>query len=62
MGAQLRQSHKAVGNYVTCSLLQYNYLVDARTRTGMKNVQWRNSILIFDEAHNVEVCLPSTAD
>ncbi len=47
---------------MTCSLLQYNYLVDARTRTGMKNVQWRNSILIFDEAHNVEVCLPSTAD
>lgn len=22
---------------------------------GMKNVNWRNAILVFDEAHNVEV-------
>lgn len=43
---------------LTCGLsaaLQYNYLVDPQTRMGMKNVQWRNAILIFDEAHNVEV-------
>ena len=34
---------------------QYNYLVDPRTRMGMKKVAWRGAILIFDEAHNVEV-------
>ena len=39
--------------------VQYNYLVDARTRMGMKNVNWRNAILVFDEAHNVEVGEPS---
>ena len=36
-------------------LMPYNYLVDARTRFGMKGIQWRGSVLIFDEAHNVEV-------
>lgn len=37
--------------------MPYNYLVDPQTRMGMKNVQWRSAILIFDEAHNVEgVC------
>lgn len=35
--------------------MQYNYLVDARTRMGMKNINWLNAILVFDEAHNVEV-------
>ncbi len=37
-------------------LMPYNYLVDARTRFGLKSIQWRGSVLIFDEAHNVEVC------
>ena len=35
-------------------LMPYNYLVDARTRFGLKSIQWRGSVLIFDEAHNVE--------
>jgi DEAD_2 len=35
--------------------VQYNYLIDPQTRMGMKHIQWRNSVLIFDEAHNVEV-------
>ena len=47
-------------------LMPYNYLVDARTRFGMKGIQWRGSVLIFDEAHNVEVrgprlCAPKHA-
>jgi DEAD_2 len=40
---------------VSFCVLQYNYLVDPQTRMGMKHLQWRNSVLIFDEAHNVEV-------
>ena len=38
--------------------MQYNYLIDPQTRMGMKHIQWRNSVLIFDEAHNVEVTSP----
>ena len=29
--------------------------VDARTRGGLRMLRWQNSVLIFDEAHNVEV-------
>eukprot|EP00873_Tetraselmis_striata_P036147 jgi/Tetstr1/456411/TSEL_043145.t1 len=35
----------------------YNYLIDGRTRRSLGSIDWRNSIVIFDEAHNVEsVC------
>ena len=34
--------------------MPYNYLIDAKTRGGL-GVQWANAVLIFDEAHNVEV-------
>lgn len=33
--------------------MPYNYLVDAKTRSGLK-LTWPNAVLIFDEAHNVE--------
>jgi DEAD_2 len=36
--------------------LPYNYLVDPVTRTGLK-IDWQDCIMIFDEAHNVTVCL-----
>jgi len=29
--------------------------VDARMRGGLRMLRWQNSVLIFDEAHNVEV-------
>jgi regulator of telomere elongation helicase 1 len=34
-------------------LLPYNYLVDPSIRSTL-NVDWRNSVVIFDEAHNLE--------
>jgi DEAD_2 len=36
-------------------LMPYNYLVDPRTRSGMTGVAWKGAVVIFDEAHNVEV-------
>ena len=35
--------------------MPYNYLIDAKTRMGLDKICWENSILIFDEAHNLEV-------
>ena len=35
--------------------MPYNYLVDAKIRGGLKMVHWPNAVLVFDEAHNVEV-------
>ena len=34
----------------------YNYLVDKKTRSGL-GISWENAVLIFDEAHNIEVGL-----
>eukprot|EP00958_Prasinococcus_capsulatus_P010947 scaffold1074_cov409-Prasinococcus_capsulatus_cf.AAC.19 len=34
--------------------LPYNYIVDPSSRKTLKDVAWENSILIFDEAHNLE--------
>ncbi len=34
--------------------MPYNYLVDASTRRGLESIRWADSVLIFDEAHNVE--------
>jgi hypothetical protein len=44
--------------------MPYNYLVDGNIRGGLKMLQWQNAVLIFDEAHNVEVksdCSTTTA-
>lgn len=53
--------------------MPYQYLIDPKTRTGMSKMCWENSVLIFDEAHNLEVrheptstqdmcsCMPRTA-
>jgi regulator of telomere elongation helicase 1 len=34
-------------------LVPYNYLIDKRTRDSL-NLSLENSIIIFDEAHNIE--------
>ena len=36
--------------------MPYNYLVDPKIRGGLQT-KWENAVLIFDEAHNIEVCL-----
>ncbi len=41
--------------------MPYNYLVDAKIRGGLKMVHWPNAVLVFDEAHNVEVIGPSSS-
>ena len=38
--------------------MPYNYLIDGRTRAGLSMLSLENAVLIFDEAHNVEVRLP----
>ena len=40
--------------------MPYNYLVDPKIRGGLQT-QWANAVLIFDEAHNIEVPPQSTA-
>ena len=35
--------------------MPYNYLIDAKNRMGLGKICWENSVLIFDEAHNLEV-------
>ena len=37
--------------------MPYQYLIDAKTRIGLDNITWEDAILIFDEAHNLEVGL-----
>ena len=37
--------------------MPYNYVLDGRTRATLTSVPWENSVIIFDEAHNVEVQL-----
>lgn len=34
--------------------MPYNYLVDPKIRGGLQT-KWENAVLIFDEAHNIEV-------
>lgn len=35
--------------------MPYNYLIDAKNRMGLGKICWENAVLIFDEAHNLEV-------
>lgn len=34
-------------------LMPYNYLLDSSIRASLK-LDWENSVIIFDEAHNLE--------
>jgi len=38
--------------------MPYNYLIDSKNRSGLNMLSLENSVLIFDEAHNVEVNIP----
>eukprot|EP00897_Mesotaenium_endlicherianum_P001292 jgi/Mesen1/1190/ME001272S00367 len=35
-------------------LVPYNYVIDKDNRQSLKGIQWEDSVLIFDEAHNLE--------
>lgn len=52
--AQLPLNHRAMASTAELVFMPYNYLIDARTRSGL-GIRWQDAILIFDEAHNVEV-------
>ena len=42
--------------------MPYNYLVDPTVRSSLPDIDWQNSIVIIDEAHNLEsVCMDSTS-
>ncbi len=42
--------------------MPYNYLVDPTVRSSLPDIDWQNSIVIIDEAHNLEsVCTDSTS-
>ncbi|XP_031498031.1 regulator of telomere elongation helicase 1 homolog isoform X2 [Nymphaea colorata] len=45
-----RELHKAVD----IVFAPYNYLIDPGNRSSLTGIQWENTILIFDEAHNLE--------
>ena len=38
--------------------MPYNYVLDGRTRATLSSICWQGSVVIFDEAHNVEVGHP----
>ena len=42
--------------------MPYNYLVDPTVRASLPDIDWQNSVVIIDEAHNLEsVCTDSTS-
>jgi regulator of telomere elongation helicase 1 len=41
-------------------LMPYNYLLDPETRRGLR-VQWSESVVVFDEAHNLETAAAEAA-
>eukprot|EP00924_Labyrinthula_sp_SR-Ha-C_P006705 snap_masked-scaffold_29-processed-gene-2.45-mRNA-1 protein AED:0.08 eAED:0.09 QI:0/0/0/1/1/1/3/0/987 len=48
--------HESIQDKVDMVFMPYNYLVDPSSRSGLK-IKWQNSIVIIDEAHNLEsVC------
>ena len=49
--------HMAAGADIV--FMPYNYLVGHRTRTGLKTINWKGAVLIFDEAHNLQACAHS---
>merc|ERR1712078_480734 len=47
---------RELGHTADLVLVPYNYVLDPRLRAGLA-VEWKNCVMIFDEAHNIEdVC------
>ena len=44
---------RELGHTADLVLVPYNYVLDPRLRKGL-GVAWKNSVMIFDEAHNLE--------
>ncbi|KAK9810499.1 hypothetical protein WJX72_011819 [[Myrmecia] bisecta] len=53
---------REMANTAEILFMPYNYLIDTKTRIGLQMVKWENSVLIFDEAHNLEgVCAEASS-
>lgn len=49
-------AHRELSTDADVLFVPYNYLIDPQRRKSL-NIAWKDAILIFDEAHNVEsVC------
>lgn len=56
-GKSFRHCCRAMAASAGIVFSPYNYLLDGKIRGGLSSIKWAGAVLIFDEAHNLEVLL-----